>query len=220
VRRFRLPGIRVTPALVISLIALFVALAGTGVAASVVPLAKRALVADRAKTANTAKTAKVANTAKTAKTANTAKTAKVANAAKTALIANTAKSANAANSAATAETANSATTAGDAQTLGGQSAAQIAAIPGPANSIPSGLLTFHSVGWSVNLKGDRTDVRALCGVGERVVGGGFDIASGIPVIMYNRPLDDGSGWWVRAYQAEEDTSPSNGSAWAICVKVS
>ena len=52
-RRFR-----VTPSLVLSTAALFVALAGTGVAADVVPLAKRALTADKAKTANTTKVAR------------------------------------------------------------------------------------------------------------------------------------------------------------------
>ena len=56
-RRFRLRGVRVTPSLVISMIALFVALSSTGIAATVVPLAKRALTADKAKTANTAKVA-------------------------------------------------------------------------------------------------------------------------------------------------------------------
>jgi hypothetical protein len=40
---------RPSPALVIALLALFVALSGTAVAAGVVPLAKRALVADNAK---------------------------------------------------------------------------------------------------------------------------------------------------------------------------
>jgi hypothetical protein len=46
--RKRLPG----PAIVIALLALFVALSGTAVAAGVVPLAKRALVADNAKKLN------------------------------------------------------------------------------------------------------------------------------------------------------------------------
>ena len=43
--RKRLPS----PALVIAVLALFVALSGTAVAAGIVPLAKRALVADNAK---------------------------------------------------------------------------------------------------------------------------------------------------------------------------
>jgi hypothetical protein len=57
VKRFRLRGVRISPALVISMIALFVALSSTGFASSIVPLAKRALSADKAKVANTAKVA-------------------------------------------------------------------------------------------------------------------------------------------------------------------
>ncbi len=47
-----------SPALVVALIALFVSLGGTAVAAGVVPLAKRALTADRAKEAAVADVAK------------------------------------------------------------------------------------------------------------------------------------------------------------------
>ena len=50
-RRFSLRRFRVTPPLVISMLALFVALAGTGWAQNAVPLAKRALTADKAKVA-------------------------------------------------------------------------------------------------------------------------------------------------------------------------
>ena len=52
--RFRLRGVRVTPSLVISMIALFVALSSTGFAADIVPLAKRALKADKAEFAKRA----------------------------------------------------------------------------------------------------------------------------------------------------------------------
>jgi hypothetical protein len=48
-------GRRPSPALVVALLALFVALSGTAVAAGVVPLAKRAFVADSAKSADNAK---------------------------------------------------------------------------------------------------------------------------------------------------------------------
>ena len=46
-----------SPALVIAVLALFVSLSGTAVAAGIVPLAKRALTADKAKVANSAKVA-------------------------------------------------------------------------------------------------------------------------------------------------------------------
>jgi hypothetical protein len=42
-------GSRLSPAMIVALLALFVALSGTAVAAGIVPLAKRALVADNAK---------------------------------------------------------------------------------------------------------------------------------------------------------------------------
>ena len=60
--RFKRPS----PALVVAMVALFVALGGTAgaVVAQAVPLAKRALVADRAKVADKAKTALVAENAK------------------------------------------------------------------------------------------------------------------------------------------------------------
>jgi hypothetical protein len=181
VRKFRLRGIRVTPSLVVSMIALLIALSGTGIAATVVPLAKRALSADKAKVATNALKLNGQTATQIAAIPGPAT---------------------------------------DATTLNGQTAAQIAATPGPTSTLAGSLFTIRLFPWSVNLKGDKTDARALCNVGEKVVGGGFDIASGIPVIMYNRPLADGSGWWVQAYQAAEDTSPSNGTAWAVCAKVS
>lgn len=46
---------RPSPALVVALLALFISLSGTAVAAGVVPLAKRALSADKAKVADNAK---------------------------------------------------------------------------------------------------------------------------------------------------------------------
>ena len=53
-RKFRLRGIRMSPALALSIIALFAALSTTSYAQSVVPLAKRALSADKAKVATNA----------------------------------------------------------------------------------------------------------------------------------------------------------------------
>jgi len=47
-KRVRMPS----PAMMVALLALFVALGGTAVAAGIVPLAKRALVADNAKKLN------------------------------------------------------------------------------------------------------------------------------------------------------------------------
>ena len=61
-RRFRLRGGRLTtPSVVVSMLAVFVALAGTGWAQEAVPLAKRALTADKAKVATNAQKAAGSN---------------------------------------------------------------------------------------------------------------------------------------------------------------
>src|SRR5688572_32193001 len=71
---------RRSPTLVVATIALFVALGGTAgaVGSAAVPLAKRALVADKAKVATTAKFATTATSAAKAKLATSATTATVA----------------------------------------------------------------------------------------------------------------------------------------------
>jgi hypothetical protein len=196
VHRFRPGKPRITPALVISMLALFVALTATGFAQNIVPLAKRALTADKAKTANTAKVATLAKTANVAKTANTAKTAD------------------------TATTAQTANVAVDAQTLGGQSAAQIAATPGPASGIPASAITIRSVGYSVQNEGDSTDARAFCQSGEKLTGGGFDQSSGVGVTLQSRPLADGTGWFVKVFAESGNNTPIQGSVWVVCVKTS
>jgi hypothetical protein len=65
-RKLRLPS----PALVVAVIALFVALGGTAVAAGVVPLAKRAMVADNAKKLGGRTTAQIGQTPGPASTAS------------------------------------------------------------------------------------------------------------------------------------------------------
>ena len=199
--RFRLLKGRLTPSLVISMISLFVALSSVAYAAEVVPLAVRALTAGKADTAKTANTAKVANLAKLANVAKTARTATKANTADTAT---------------TAQTANVAV---DSQTLGGQTAAQIAATPGPASSIPTSAVRVVSRGWSVSAEDDKTTERALCASNERVVGGGWDQANGVAYALKDQPLSDATGWQVQMWAESGDNTPANGSVWAICMRV-
>ncbi len=107
-------GRRLSPAFVVAMIALFVALGGTAgaVVTAAVPLAKRALVADTAKVASTAKVANVAKVANTAKLANTAKTATTATTATRATTAALADNANALGGSTSAQIIAAATTAG------------------------------------------------------------------------------------------------------------
>lgn len=202
--RFRLLKGRLTPSIVISMISLFVALSSVAYAAEVVPLAVRALTAGKADTAKVADRAKTANTAK------------VANRAKTATTANTARRATTADTATTAQTANVAV---DAQTLGGQTAAQIAATPGPASSIPGAAIRVLSRGWSVNAEDVKTTERVLCASNEKVVGGGWDQANGVAYALKDQPLADASGWELQMWGESGDNTPANGSVWAICMRV-
>jgi hypothetical protein len=208
VHKFRLLKGRLTPSLVISMISLFVALSSVAYAAEVVPLAVRALTAGKADTARVAETAKVANRAKVADRAKTANTA------------NTAKTANSAATADTATTAQTANVAVDSQTLGGQTAAQIAATPGPASGIPGSAFRVISRGWSVQNEDDKTTERVLCNSNEKVVGGGWDQASGIVVPLKDQPLSDGSGWTVQMFAESGNNTPANGSVWAVCMRTS
>jgi type IV secretory pathway TrbL component len=190
VHRFHPRKPRITPALVISMLALFVALTAPGFAQNIVPLAKRALTADKAKTANTAKVATLAKTANTAKTADTATTAQTAN------------------------------VAVDAQTLGGQTAAQIAGAAGPASSIAGTTFTVRSKGWSTQNQGDRTTERVLCNTGEKALGGGWDMPNGHANPTSDAPLADLSGWVFSTWALSGNNVPANGSVWVVCAKVS
>jgi hypothetical protein len=96
---------RPSPALVVAVLALLVSLSGTAFAAGVVPLAKRALVADNAKKLGGKTRAQVAATPGPATTLNGKTADEIA------------------------------ATPGPADTLGGKSADQIAATPGPASTV-------------------------------------------------------------------------------------
>jgi hypothetical protein len=163
------------------MLALFVALAGTGWAQQAVPLAKRALTADKAKVATNAQRLQGRTAAQVAATPGPGT---------------------------------------DAATLNGQTAAQIAALPGPTGALAGGLFTIRSTGWSIELEDETVDARALCLPGERAVDGGWDQAVGVAAIKADRPIPDGSGWFIKIFGESGDTVPANGSIWVICAKVS
>lgn len=180
-RRFRLRGGRMTPSVVVSMVALFAALAGTGWAQEAVPLAKRALTADKAKVATNALKLNGQTATQVAATPGPGT---------------------------------------DAATLNGQTAAQIAAMTGPTGTLAGGLFTIRSTGWSIELEDETIDARALCLPGERAVNGGWDQAAGVAAIKADRPIPNGSGWFIKIFGESGDTVPANGSVWVICAKVS
>jgi hypothetical protein len=176
-RKLRLPS----PAMFVAVVSLFVALTSTGLAQNVVPLAKRALTADKAKVATNAQKLQGRTAAAIAATPGPAT---------------------------------------DAATLNGQSAAQIASTPGPATSLPAGAITYRSQSWSVSTEKGVARDTALCQAGEKVIGGGWDQATGIVVALKDHPLTDGSGWRVQFIAESGNDLPASGSMWAVCLKVS
>jgi hypothetical protein len=163
------------------MIALFVALSSTGIAATIVPLAKRALTADKAKVATDAKKLNGQTATQIAAIPGPAT---------------------------------------DAATLNGQTAGQIAAAPGPASSISGSTFTLRSDTWSLDGEGRTSKVTVNCQAGERVIAGGWDEAEGAAYVLTDRPVPDGSGWRFIVWAESGDTLPASGTAWAICAKVS
>jgi hypothetical protein len=185
-RRIRMRVRRPSAPLVISAIALFVALSGTsGASTNIVALAKRALTADKAKVATTAK---VANTAKNALKVNGQTAAAVA------------------------------ATPGPADTLNGMTAQQIIAAAQSGGSLAD-RIHVRTTGWSEDQPDRNVDWYAACLPGETVVGGGWDETQGIAVFQFNRPTTHNglSAWRVQTRINEDAGAPAHGSIYAVCV---
>jgi hypothetical protein len=156
-----------SPAMVVAVAALFIALSGTAwaVGNAVVPLARRALNADNAKKLGGKTAAQVA------------------------------------------------AIPGPAATLGGKTADQIAAIPGPASAVAS-LVSIKSVAWSLN-PGQQGPFTAACNAGQKATGGGFDNPNGSAVAFESKPGTDGASWSV--YELNVSSSaPASGSVYVVC----
>jgi hypothetical protein len=203
-------GRRVSPAFVVAMIALFVALGGTAgaVVTAAVPLAKRALVADKAKVATTAKVANVARVANVAKLANTAKTATTA---------------------ATAIRATTAALADNANALGGSTSAQIIAAAttagrdaaltqSPAGSRPAstaaGMVLIKTDTTQQILGNDEGSFTVTCELGQRVVSGGY--ATSGAVLAYDSFPSSGTAWTF--YLVNEGATDAAIALHAICLK--
>jgi hypothetical protein len=193
-------GRRVSPALVVAMIALFVALCGSAgaVVTATVPLAKRALVADRAKVANTAKTAKTAKVANRAKTAASAATADLAQNALTL----------------TGQTRDqfvaTAVSAGVAQSL-------VASPPGarPA-STAAGLVSVKVNAGATLLPSEERYFIATCDPGQRPLGGGFSSDDSI-LALGSHPDGDAQSWGVFLVNLD-DIGPASATVYVTCLK--
>jgi hypothetical protein len=136
-----------------------------------------------------------------------------------------------------AKKAGYATTAGTAKNslkVNGQTAAQVAATPGPADTLngqtaaqiiaaakAGGSLAVHvrTTGWNEDQPDRNIDWYADCLPGETVVGGGWDETAGIAVFQFNRPTAHNgvNAWQVQTRINEDAGAPAHGSIYAVCV---
>ena len=192
-------GKALSPAFVVAMIALFVALGGTAgaVVTATVPLAKRALVADKAKVANTAKIANRAKVANTAKTATTATTA------------GTAENANLLGGSTSAQIIAAASTAGRDAAL-----ALSPAGSRPANTA-AGLTLVRTGAMTLNAD-ERAAFIVSCNSGEKALGGGYS-TFGEVITLGSFPTNNGTAWHVDL--ANLDTvDPVDGDVYVTCLK--
>jgi hypothetical protein len=165
--------------LVISLIALFVALSGTAMATTgaVPPFAKKAGYAT------------TAGVAKNSLKVNGQTAAQVA------------------------------ATPGPADTLNGQTAAQIIAAAQAAGGSIASRVHVRTTGWNEDQTDHNIDWFADCLPGETVVGGGWDETVGIAVFQFNRPTTHNgvNAWQVQTRINEDAGAPAHGSIYAVCV---
>ena len=166
VRRFRIRGIRVTPPLVVSMIALFVALAGTG---WLKRRPARQACADGRQGEGGHERAEAAGPHGSPGRGHPGP-------------------------------------ATDAATLNGQTAAQIAATPGPTGSLSASLFSYRTQSFSVDSQGATARDTALCLSGEKAIGGGWEKSSGLATVTVDRPMPDGSGWRFHIFSPRAATT--------------
>jgi hypothetical protein len=102
---------------------------------------------------------------------------------------------------------------GPAATLGGKTAVQIAATPGPASNVAS-LVSIKSMPWSLN-PSQQGAFTAACNAGQKATGGGFDNPAGSALTLESKPGTDGASWSV--YELNISSSaPASGSVYVVC----
>lgn len=104
--------------------------------------------------------------------------------------------------------------ADNAKKLGGRTAAQLAAMPGPAASVAA-LTSTKSGGFSLNPQEGR-DVTVACDSGQKAIGGGFD-SNGALITLDSRPSSDGGGWTVYVQNLDSSRGAS-GNVYAVCLR--
>ena len=105
--------------------------------------------------------------------------------------------------------------ADNAKKLGGETAAQVASMAGPASSI-SGTIAMKTTAWSLTAN-NGGDFTATCDPGQKALAGGYDNPVGTALSFDTRPTADDTGWSV--YLADlSSTDPASGSVYVVCSK--
>jgi hypothetical protein len=104
--------------------------------------------------------------------------------------------------------------ANNAGKLQGKTAAQVAAMPGPATAVSS-LVSTASAPFSLGPDAEQ-DVTVPCPAGTKAISGGFTTPNSV-FSMDTRPSANGAGW--RLYLINlSSTEAASGTAQAICLK--
>jgi hypothetical protein len=97
--------------------------------------------------------------------------------------------------------------------LQGKTAAQVAAVPGPASSA-SGLVATRTVSFTIGANGLQ-QVSAACQSGEKAISGGYS-TSGAVLQATSAPSSDGASWQMALVNVAD--SSASGTGYAVCLK--
>jgi len=97
--------------------------------------------------------------------------------------------------------------------LQGKTAAQVAAVPGPATSAAD-LVSVRTASTSVAPNGVG-QITAACQSGEKAISGGFS-SNGVVLQLESAPSSDGASWHLVVVNIGDSAASSTG--YAVCVK--
>jgi hypothetical protein len=97
--------------------------------------------------------------------------------------------------------------------LQGQTAAQVAAVPGPASTAAS-LVASRTASFSIAAN-EAKAVTTACQSGEKALSGGYS-TNGAVLSFASAPTSDGASWQVGLVNIGD--SGASGTAYAVCVK--
>jgi hypothetical protein len=103
---------------------------------------------------------------------------------------------------------------GPASTVGGKTLAQVAAMPGPASSVAT-LVSTKSAPWSLT-PSQLASFTIACNAGQKAVGGGYDNPNGDALAFDSKPGADGASWSVLELNVSS-TAAASGSVYVTCL---